>query len=67
MIKLKEFCFIMNVSPSTVKRWQRKGYIPDRRDNNKRRYFIQEDIDAIRKIRGNKLKLYTKKSGGRYS
>lgn len=49
---ISEFAKKLKVHVDTVKNWQARGILPDRRDAvNNYRVFTQEDLEKIQKMR----------------
>lgn len=52
--KISSFAKKVGVSIGTVRNWQKKNLLPDRRSYNKYRYFTDEDVQtALRLLNGN--------------
>jgi len=52
--KLSEFSSKIGVFKGTVRNWQKKGLLPDRRSYNNYHYFTNEDIEiALKLLKGN--------------
>lgn len=52
--KLGEFAGKIGVFKGTVRNWQKRGLLSDRRSYNNYRYFTDEDIDtALKLLKGN--------------
>lgn len=52
---VREFAKLFNVHVDTVKNWQKRGILPDRRDQvNNYRVFTQADVETIKKMRKGK-------------
>lgn len=52
MIYISEFAKKLKVHVDTVRNWQKRGILPDRRDKvNNYRIFTQEDLEKIQKMR----------------
>lgn len=49
---MREFAKLFDVHVDTVKNWQKRGILPDRRDQvNNYRVFTQKDVEKIKEMR----------------
>lgn len=49
---VREFAKLFDVHVDTVKNWQKRGILPDRRDQvNNYRVFTQKDVEKIKEMR----------------
>jgi len=49
---IKEFAEKLGVHPDTVKNWQKRGIVPDRRDKvNNYRVFTTQDLAKVQNLR----------------
>lgn len=61
-MKLKEFCQLLDVTPATVRRWQKLGHLQDNRLANNMRTFTIEDVEKMQKLRGSRKLMFNEKS-----
>jgi DNA-binding transcriptional MerR regulator len=57
-MKINEFAKRLGVSIQTVKLWQKKGYIPDNRDEKGHRVFELSDIKIVNRVKRNNTIMY---------
>jgi DNA-binding transcriptional MerR regulator len=50
IIKIKDFSKLVGVSIKTIKKYQKKGYIEDKRLKNNYRFFTEDDVKNFIKL-----------------
>lgn len=53
MYSLNDVCKILNVSPATVQRWERLGYVDVKKrfDETRRRVYTEADLKTLREYK----------------